>query len=223
MAKKKTLISAEELQNVYVDYVLTHGSKPKSVYVFAKDNKLTEEEFYNYFGSFEGIEQSIWTDLCQKALSEVENQEVWAQYSSREKALAFFYAFIELLKSKRSFVLYSLKRSGMMIGTPAIISGVKNIFEAFATGIINQGIESGELADRRFFTAKYKDALWIQFGFILNFWTKDTSAGFEKTDEAIERGINVTFDLLEKSPLDGLLDYGKFMMNNGGIKQNMKF
>jgi hypothetical protein len=111
----------------------------------------------------------------------------------------------------------------MMIGTPAIISGVKNIFEAFATGIINQGIESGELADRRFFTAKYKDALWIQFGFILNFWTKDTSAGFEKTDEAIERGINVTFDLLEKSPLDGLFDYGKFMMNNGGIKQNMKF
>jgi hypothetical protein len=223
MAKKKSLITAEELQNAYVDHVLTQGSKPKSVYVFAKENNLTEEEFYNYFGSFEGIEQSIWTDLCQKALTEVENQEIWSQYSSREKALAFFYAFIELLKSKRSFVLYSLKHSGMMIGTPSIITGVKNIFEAFATGIINQGVESGELANRRFFTGKYKDALWIQFGFILNFWTKDNSAGFEKTDEAIERGINVTFDLFEKSPLDGLFDYGKFMMNNGGIKQNMKF
>ena len=84
MAKKKTLISAEMLQNAYVDHVLTHGSKPKSVYVFAKENNLAEEEFYNYFGSFEGIEQSIWTDLCQKALSEVENQEVWSKYSSRE-------------------------------------------------------------------------------------------------------------------------------------------
>lgn len=223
MAKKKSLITAEELQNAYVDYVLTQGSKPKSVYVFAKENELSEQEFYNYFGSFEGIEQSIWTDLCKKALSEVENQEIWSQYSSREKALAFFYAFIELLKSKRSFVLYSLKHSGMMIGTPSIITGVKNIFETFATGIINQGVESGELANRRFFTGKYKDALWIQFGFILNFWSKDNSAGFEKTDEAIERGVNVTFDLFEKSPLDGLFDYGKFMMNNGGIKQNMKF
>jgi hypothetical protein len=223
MAKKKSLITAEELQNAYVDYVLTQGSKPKSVYVFAKENDLSEQEFYNYFGSFEGIEQSIWTDLCKKALSEVENQEIWSQYSSREKALAFFYAFIELLKSKRSFVLYSLKHSGMMIGTPSIITGVKNIFETFATGIINQGVESGELANRRFFTGKYKDALWIQFGFILNFWSKDNSAGFEKTDEAIERGVNVTFDLFEKSPLDGLFDYGKFMMNNGGIKQNMKF
>lgn len=223
MAKKKTLIIAEALQNAYVDYVLTNGTKPKSVYVFAKENNLTEKEFYNYFSSFEGIEQSIWTDLCQKALTGVENQEVWSQYSSREKALAFFYAFIELLKSKRSFVLYSLKHSGMMIGTPDIITEVKNIFEAFATGIINQGIESGELANRRFFAAKYKDALWIQFGFILNFWTKDNSTGFEKTDEAIERGINVTFDLFEKSALDGLFDYGKFMMNNGGMKQNMKF
>lgn len=223
MAKKKSLISAEELQNAYVDYVLTQGQMPKSVYIFAKENGMSEEEFYTHFGSFEGIEQSIWTGLCQKALTEVENQEIWSQYSSREKALAFFYAFIELLKSKRSFVLYSLKQSSPKIGSPSVLKGVKPIFEGFATEIINQGLEVGELADRKFFTAKYKDALWMQFGFILNFWAKDSSAGFEKTDEAIEKGINVTFDLFEKSALDSLLDFGKFMMNNGGMKQNMKF
>ncbi|WP_395625632.1 TetR family transcriptional regulator C-terminal domain-containing protein [Daejeonella sp.] len=223
MAKKKTLITAEELQNAYVDYVLTQGRMPNSVYVFAKENEMSEEEFYAHFGSFEGIEQSIWTSLCQKALTEVENQEIWSQYSSREKALAFFYALIELLKSKRSFVLYSLKNSSPKVGSPSVLKGVKTIFEGFATGIINQGVEVGELADRKFFTGKYKDALWMQFGFILNFWAKDSSAGFEKTDEAIEKGINVTFDLFEKSALDSLLDYGKFMMNNGGMKQNMKF
>jgi hypothetical protein len=223
MAKKKSLISAEELQNAYVDYVLTQGHMPKSVYVFAKENGMSEDEFYTHFGSFEGIEQSIWTDLCRKALTEVENQEIWSQYSSREKALAFFYALIELLKSKRSFVLYSLKQSGPKIGSPSVLKGVKTIFEDFATGIINQGLEQGELADRKFFTSKYKDALWMQFGFILNFWAKDSSAGFEKTDEAIEKGVNVTFDLFEKSALDSILDYGKFMMNNGGMKQNMKF
>jgi hypothetical protein len=32
---------------------------------------------------------------------------------------------------------------------------VKTIFEDFATGIINQGLEQGELADRKFFTSKY--------------------------------------------------------------------
>lgn len=215
--------TTEEIQNAYIDYVLTNGAKPASVYVFAKENKLTEEEFYNFYSSFEGIEESIWTDLCQKALTGVQNQDVWIQYSSREKTLAFFYALIELLKSKRSFVLYSLKQSGQTIGSPSILRGVKNLFESFASGLVDQGVESGELANRRFLTSKYKDALWIQFGVILNFWAKDNSAGFEKTDEAIEKGINVTFDLFGKSPLDSLFDYGKFMMNNGGMKPNVKF
>lgn len=217
------MTTAEELQNAYVDYVLTHGAEPKSVYIFAKENNLSEDEFYNFYGSFHGLEQSVWSDLSSKALTEVQNQEVWNQYSSREKALAFFYAFVELLKSKRSFVLYSLKNSGRSIGTPTILAHVKEVFDRFAASIIEQGVESGELTDRRFFTSKYKDALWIQFGFILNFWAKDNSAGFEKTDEAIERGINVTFDLFEKSPLDSLFDYGKFMINNSGLKQKMRF
>jgi len=220
---KDTINTAEEIQNAYIDYVLTKGIKPASVYIFAKDNNMSEEEFYNFYGSFEGIEESIWTDLCQRALSEVQNQEIWEQYSSREKTLAFFYALIELLKSKRSFVLYSLKQSGQTIGTPSILKGVKNLFESFASGLVDQGVESGELANRRFLTSKYKDALWIQFGVIVNFWAKDNSAGFEKTDEAIEKGINVTFDLFGKSPLDSLFDYGKFMMNNGGMKPNVKF
>lgn len=217
------MTTAEELQNAYVDYVLTHGAEPKSVYIFAKENNLSEDEFYNFYGSFHGLEQTVWSDLSNKALTEVQNQEVWNQYSSREKALAFFYAFVELLKSKRSFVLYSLKNSGRSIGTPTILAHVKEVFDRFAASIIEQGVESGELTDRRFFTSKYKDALWIQFGFILNFWAKDNSAGFEKTDEAIERGINVTFDLFEKSPLDSLFDYGKFMINNSGLKQKMGF
>ena len=217
------MTTAEELQNAYVDYVLTHGVKPKSVYIFAKQNNLTEEEFYNFFGSFEGIEESIWTDLTSKTLVEIQAQEIWEQYSARDKALAFFYGFVELLKSKRSFVLYSLKKIPGSSRASSILKGSKKVFENFSIGIIQQGIESGELADRRFFSEKYKDALLVQFGFIVNFWAKDNSAGFEKTDEAIEKGIAVTFDLFEKSPLDSLIDYGKFMINNGGLKQNMKF
>lgn len=217
------MATAEELQNAYVDYVLTHGAKPTSVYIFAKNNNLTEEEFYNFFGSFEGIEESVWTDLTSKALIAVQSQEIWEQYTSREKTLAFFYGFVELLKSKRSFALYTLKKnSAGSLGTPAVLKASKNLFEAFASNIIQQGLETRELADRRFLSKRYKDALWVQFAFIINFWSKDNSAGFEKTDEAIEKGINVTFDLFEKSPLDSLIDYGKFMVNNGGLNPNMK-
>ncbi|MGZ3822880.1 MAG: TetR family transcriptional regulator C-terminal domain-containing protein, partial [Mucilaginibacter sp.] len=85
------------------------------------------------------------------------------------------------------------------------------------------GLESGELSDRKFFSNRYKDALWVQFVFVLNFWINDDSTGFEKTDEAIEKGLNVTFDLFQRSPIDNLFEYGKFLVKNGGLKEPMGF
>ena len=77
------------------------------------------------------------------------------------------------------------------------------LFENFAEETIKEGIETSELiTDRKFFAKRYKDALWVQFVFVLNFWINDNSTGFEKTDEAIEKGINVTFDLFQRSPID---------------------
>ncbi|MCC8410944.1 TetR/AcrR family transcriptional regulator [Mucilaginibacter sp. UR6-1] len=217
------MATIESIQNAYIDHVLTEGTQPKSVYIFAKNIETTEEEFYRYFGSFAGVEQSIWADFARKTLAEIETQEVWAQYTSREKALSFFYAFFELLKGRRSFAVYSLNSHGRTLGTPVVLEQLKTVFENFADSILKQGLESGELSDRKFFAKRYKDGLWMQFGFVLNFWIKDNSAGFEKTDEAIEKGINVTFDLFERTPIDNLIDYGKFLYNNSGFKEKAGF
>jgi hypothetical protein len=219
---KDTQATTDSIQKAYIDYVLTEGHQPKSVYVFAKQNNMAEEEFYRFFGSFDAVEQSIWADLTLKTLSEVRGQEIWAQYSAREKALSFFYSFFELLKSNRSFAVYSIKKQ-RGLGTPKVLEPTKDIFENFAEGILNAGIETSELTDRKFFSKRYKDALWIQFGFVLNFWINDDSAGFEKTDEAIEKGVNVTFDLFQRSPIDNLFEYGKFLAKNGGLKEKMGF
>jgi hypothetical protein len=217
------MATVEGIKKAYIDFVLTEGGQPKSVYVFAKKNKMTEAEFYQFFGSFEAIEESIWTGYALNTLIEIKGQEVWAEYSSREKALSYFYAFFELLKTSRSFAVYSVKKQPKGFTTPRVFEKLKEIFEGFAGEIIKEGIETAELSDRKFFSKRYKDALWVQFVFVLNFWINDSSAGFEKTDEAIEKGVNVTFDLFQRSPIDNLLEYGKFLAKNGGIKEKMGF
>jgi hypothetical protein len=217
------MATAAQIQDAYTDYVLTHNEEPKSVYVFAKNIGITEQEFYNFYSSFIAVEKAIWADLTIKAIEEIQQQEVWVNYTSREKILAFFYAYIELLKTRRSFVVYSLKKSRTHLSTPEVLNDVKNIFQTFAENIIKSGLESGELADRRYLSKRYKDALWIQFGIILNFWINDSSTNFEKTDEAIERGVNVTFDLFQRSPLDSIIDYGKFVARNSRFKERMRF
>ena len=217
------MATTESIKRAYIDYVLTQGEEPKSVYIFAKKNKMTETEFYTHFGSFKALEQNIWAGIAEKTLTEIKGQEVWAQYSAREKALSFFYAFFELLKQQRSFAVYCINKQPKGITTPVVFAELRTVFETFCTEILNEGLESGELSDRKFFSKRYKDALWVQFGFILHFWINDSSAGFEKTDEAIEKGINVTFDLFQRSPIDNLFEYGKFLAKNGGIAEKMGF
>lgn len=216
------MATSQQIKTGYIDYVLMHNEQPKSVYSFVKTLEITEADFYEFYGSFESIEKTIWVELTSETIDTIQQQEVWSQYSSRDKVLSFFYSYTELLKRHRSFIVYSLKRNKSGFATPTVLAGVKPIFENFAEGLISEGLETGELADRKFLTKRYKDALWIQFAFIINFWISDDSAGFEKTDEAIEKGINVTFDLFQRSPLDNILEYGKFLSRNGKFTEKMR-
>ncbi|WP_293742496.1 TetR family transcriptional regulator C-terminal domain-containing protein [uncultured Pedobacter sp.] len=217
------MATAQQIRKGYLDYVLTNDEKPKSVYIFVKKIKITEADFYQFFSSFESIEKAIWFELTFETITKIKAQEVWLQYTAREKMLSFFYSYLENLKNERSFVIYSLKHHRGKFSTPDVLTGVKPIFENFAQEIIEEGLDSGELAERRFLSKRYKDALWVQFAFILNFWINDDSEGFEKSDEAIEKGINVTFDLFQHSPIDNLLEYGKFLSRNGKFAEKMRF
>ena len=216
------MATADQIKKAYIDYVLTHDEQPKSVYAFSKKLKITETSFYDHFTSFASLEKYIWVTLTSETIAKIKEQEVWVEFSSREKLLSFFYSYLENLKSERSFIIFSLKKNDKKFSTPAALSGAKSIFEHFAEQAINEGLETGELADRKFFAKRYKDALWMQFTFILNFWVNDSSEGFEKTDEAIEKGINVSFDLFQRSPIDSLLDYGKFLSRNGKFSEKMR-
>jgi len=216
------MATTQEVIEHYIDYVLTHGEQPKSVYNYSKSLGISEAEFYQLFASFDAIERAIWSASIVETIDTIRQQEVWANYTAREKMLSFFYSYVEVLKRQRSFVKYSLKGSGRL-STPAVLAEVKMIFSNFSEELIADGLNSGELAERKFISKRYKDALWLQFAFILDFWIRDDSKDFEKTDEAIEKGINVTFDLFQHSPIDNLIEYGKFLSRNFDIKEKMGF
>lgn len=221
-AAKVQNVTGADIEASYIDYVLTHNEEPKSVYDFSKKLGITEDVFYQYFSSFAAVEKVIWSNLTTETVLGVTSQEIWDQYTSREKVLSFFFAFVELLKTKRSFAVYSFRKDRKKLSTPSALHDARIVFDTFAESIINEGVESKELADRKYLTKRYKDGLWVQFLFILNFWISDDSAGFEKTDEAIEKGVNVTFDLFERSPLDNILEYGKFLYRNSNLKEKIK-
>ena len=57
----------------------------------------------------------------------------------------------------------------------------------------------------------YAEGAWLQFLFLLKFWMDDSSPGFEKTDLAIEKSVHTIFDVFENTPLERIIDFGKFL------------
>lgn len=199
----------------FVNHVLEHGSEPASVFKFAKELKMKEEEFYTYFTSFDSIKSSIWVSIYDQTLESIESQEVFKEYSAREKFLGFLFTWIEELKKNRSYLLslYGDKTKSLK-QLPSDTKEFKEKFKDFAGEIILEGKETQEIASRPFITEKYDEALWLQLAFVFRFWLDDRSPRFEKTDAAIEKSVNLAFDLMGKSALDTFVDFAKFLYQN---------
>ena len=60
----------------------------------------------------------------------------------------------------------------------------------------------------------FSEATWVQLLFLMKFWKEDTSPGFEKTDMAIEKSVNTVFDVFDNTPLESIIDLGKFLWQN---------
>ncbi len=215
MAKAKKEMSPEEkIKQAYKEHVLEHGTRPASIFKFVKELKIKEEDFYDSFNSFENIDKQIWLDLFAETVSRIQSDQVFEEYSVREKLLAFFYTWIEVLKSERSFILETTPKVQKPDLKPANLSYVRDAFKEFITELMLEAKETEEVKTRPYISDKYEDAIWVQFLFVLNFWIKDDSRGFEKTDAAIEKSVNLAFDLMGRGPLDAMVDFGKFLFQN---------
>jgi AcrR family transcriptional regulator len=196
----------------FVSHVLEHGKEPVSIFKFAKDLKIKEAEFYNYFTSFDAIKSAIWVALFEETHRQLEEQEVYKEYAVREKFLSFLFTWVEELKNNRSYLLslYGNKVTTFK-NLPGDTREFKEKFSDFASELILEGKETQEIASRPLITEKYDEALWLQVGFVFRYWLDDTSPRFEKTDAAIEKSVNFAFDLMGKSALDSFLDLAKFL------------
>lgn len=213
-AQSKKSIQASDLIKAYKIHFLNEGKQPPSVFRFMDDLGSDESTFYNYFGSFDGLEQAFWKEKIEGTLEVLEKDKTYVQFSIREKLLAFYFTHFEQLRSDRSFILLLLNDWKEGNPLPRNTQEYRNAFDIYIKALIEEGIERGEIVDRKYLTDKYHRGFWIQFLFVLNFWKRDQSAGFENTDAAIEKAVNLSFELIGRGPLESMIDFAKFVFQN---------
>jgi AcrR family transcriptional regulator len=207
----KVKITPEKIEEAYLKHLLTQGKTPNSVFQFADDLGITEAKFYEHFSSFESIEKNIWERLITETLTAIEQDSNYENFNAREKLLSFYYTHLEVLKARRSFI--SLRWQGLKEGikTPEALKAYKEHFLKFAKRITVEGINGDEIKERSFISDRYNQAFWFQLIFVIDYWLKDSSNNFEQTDAAIEKAVNLSFELLGESSLDRAIDFAKFL------------
>ncbi|WP_298524821.1 TetR family transcriptional regulator C-terminal domain-containing protein [uncultured Christiangramia sp.] len=210
-SKVKKKPSEDKLIAIYMDSVLVNESTPRSVYKFAKENDITEQEFYEFFGSFDGLRKKIWDKFFDNTLSVMEKSPDYHSFSNREKLLTFFYTFFEVLTANRSYVLYALSEHKDRMKNLEQLKGLRRKMRSLAKELIADG--NSEKSFKLFEQSEsiFSEGVWVQFLFLLKFWMEDNSPSFESTDVAIEKSVHTVFDLFDNTPLERVVDFGKFL------------
>ncbi len=210
-SKMKKKPDSDKLVAMYMDDVLENERTPKSVYKFAKDHEITEEEFYKHFGSFDGLRKAIWEKFFDNSLNVMEKSKEYQSFSNREKLLTFFFTIFEVMTANRSYVLYALNENEQPLKNLDQLKSLRRKLKSYAKTLIKEGNKDKSIKIFEQSEMIFSEGVWVQFLFLLKFWMDDNSAGFESTDVAIEKSVNTVFDIFDNTPLERVVDFGKFL------------
>lgn len=211
MTAKKEDFDIEQLINKYIDLVL-NDEKVGSVYKFCKSVGIEEKVFYSEVGSISHLEKVFWEKRLERTLATLHDDPAYQEYDARQKILAFFFTWIEELTSHRSFILHQMERHKKWELFKGVLKSYKEPFEAYINGVLSEGMASGEIIERKYIDQAYAKGFWAELLFVLKFWINDDSKAFVHTDEAIEKSVNLAFEFMGKSPIDSMIDFGRFVM-----------
>jgi hypothetical protein len=211
MATKAKKITEDIIITKYMEYVLEHEKTPKSIYKFCKANDIKEEDFYLFFGSLERLQKGIWEKFFTNTVNLMQKNKEYEGFSNKDKMLTFFYTFFEMLTLNRSYVLFVLGQEKNSLKNLERLKGLRKHVKGFAKDLIEDGNAEKNFKITKHNPQLFSEGAWLQFLFILKFWMNDDSARFEKTDMAIEKSVNTIFDLFDNTPLENIVDFGKFL------------
>jgi len=203
--------SRDKIIEHFIDDVSMEGAFPKSVYAFCKAHDITESEFYEHFSSFKSIENAVWSDLYKQVISVVESDDVYQEYNTRERYLAYCFTLIEHLKKRLSFYQISAGNYDLRNALNSPVVKVQSVTKEYFADLVNHGFQTEEIKTPGLLQKPVIKLFQMHNLFIFNYFLKDESEGFTDTDQAIEKSVRLLFDAIENSLLDSAIDFTKFM------------
>ena len=207
------MVQREKIIKGYIEFELLNGRAPNSVYELTHKLEMDEATFYQSFGSLGALRCAIVTEFMKDTIAVLDQDENYPTFSAREKLLALFFTLFEQFQPQRS---YLLARYGDIKKAPENSRDWQDFLRQFTEkvrSILSEAKTLNEIQDRPLIGKHYDKGFPLVFAYLFRVWVKDDSPDFATTDAAIEKAVNLSFDMLGKNPLDSLIDFGKFALN----------
>ena len=206
-----TKTTAHDILSSYMEYVLEHEHEPKSIYKFCKHQNIEEAEFYSHFGSFDTLKQQVWQQFFTHTTDLLAKSNDFENATAKNKMLSFYYTFFELLTANRSYVMFTIEDKKNIMKSLQELKGLRTQIKDFAKDLIEHNNDQKALKITKHPVSVFSEGAWVQTLFILKYWMEDNSPDFEKTDVVIEKSVRVVFDVFDTTPLESIIDFGKFL------------
>jgi len=210
-------LTADKITELYMHYCLENHKKPESVYLFSKAHGFAEKDFYKFFTSIDSLEKRVFVSFHNLAVNLISQSGEIDGAGFRDKLLAYYFTLVEILTANRSYVVFALKEEKNKLNGILKLKEFRNSFKEYIHEISDGYLKAKSERIRKAQQDALEEGAWIQLLLTLKFWIDDESVGFEKTDLFIEKSIRATFDLIDTTPLESVIDFGKFL-----IKEKLK-
>ena len=204
-------ITADKITELYMHYCLENNKKPESVYLFCKQIGIVEKEFYKYFSSIDSLEKSVFVSFHKLTAQLINQSGDMSSLGFRDKLLTYYYTYFEILTANRSYVVFALKEDKNKLNSLLKLKEFRTFFKVYIAEVSAGYLKVKSERIRKAQQDALEEGAWIQFLVTLKFLLDDESLGFEKTDLFIEKSIRATFDLIDTTPLESVIDFGKFL------------
>lgn len=216
-ARKKKALTQDDILTAYMDFAQMEDQSRYNIYKFCKHLKIDETAFYDHFANLHQIERGVWTALLDNAITTVKSDDQYDQMSAHDRLLALLFTTFENFTLNRSFLLQSLESKAGLIEKRELLAPMKKAFAAFIaenfSNMWSDNLIKGDTVTKVRRKATI-DGFWTQLVLLIEYWRKDESKGFEKTDIAIEKSVKAIRDVMDVTPVKSVLDLGKFLFKD---------
>jgi hypothetical protein len=199
------------ISEAYMATLRREGRAPSSTHRLCEDLGIGEKDFYAVFPNLNAVEKYFWKNWIESIIEAVSSGKEWTSFSSKERYLAFLFAFTGEALEQRSLLEQRFGKLTLLC-SPSSLDGLKSSFKDFAGDVIHHGIEKGEIASRGAIGNFYPEVLYIHWRSVLEYFLKDESRGFEQTDAFVEKTVEFAFDLLRTQAIDSAADLARFLL-----------